>query len=284
MKIRILFFAILIFAAASLAAYGETVRILIQDTVIDREGKVLLQDIAKIEGADSSLKAHLEGIQICSVPPAGLYLRISRDTLLTKILRTGIAMDSFDLRMEKTVRISSGHAVVTGNTILTKTRQYLKESSHWTGTLRLISETIPKPVKVHEGEITYDFTVDESESGILRVTVKILSNGKEEDSRTITFRTGKKSQSAEVKPDAAVKGEEDKNSEPEKTTKNSVVEKVRRGDPLKLMIIKNNMTITIEGTAAQNGVPGDRIRVTAGTDKKIYNATLIDTNSATIDF
>jgi hypothetical protein len=239
--------------------------------------EVLLGDIAEISGCESGMKQRIENIFVARAPKPGQHIRVSRESISAMIGRAGFDRSQFNLQSPPFVRLVPTTTVVRTGDFVKAAQSFLVEKKMWTPEMRTVSFNQHPPRNIPAGNLRFDCTIndrDDNTNGVYRVAVTATVEGRPVETREIVFISGRKTETARNTTPA-------KNLNPEADNNNEIT--VKRGDTLKVQFIRKNMVVEVEGTAAEQGSPGDNIRVTVNSTRKTFNARLRDGQTAVIE-
>ena len=318
--IALLAFVLLPATAGHIFASDLTRVHILEKVQIDDE-KILLSDIAKIEGGDPLLIQKLSGLELGRAPLPGNSRNIAEGTIKTRLKQNGIDLAGLTLHIPPSIEVSRSFIEVGPEKIKGLVSDYISKnllSGNSNASIKSIQ--VSDSLRLPGGRITYGvkaprnremvgqvpFAVNFDVNGRLykrvwaTVTIEVLAEvvitkkplGRHkpitEDDITVVRMDLAKVPSDVITDPEAVLGKRTSRAIGSKTVlRANLVEfppLVRRGDVVVIVAETQGLKVTALGEVKKKGALGDRIPVMNFESKKVLHARVLDSNTVKIDF
>ncbi len=304
-------------AIVSLRAMGAqqtAIAVRPENTVIGTS--CVLAEIANVQ-ADAGAAQRINSVTICSSPLPGKSRKITREQIVIALRRGGIADGTYDLLCPAQVSIMRDQRTVSGQMLFDTAKGFAQSSATWSGTVAIESLRLPmdQPVPVGELELRVRAGCQGIRKGQCSVPVEIVLDGKVyrlvqvsinvRIIAPILIATKAITRGEALTADNTAVEERDITRLPDDAlteapaadmtasspfAQGAVIRKqwvcappaVKSGDSVLVIVESQGMKVTDKGTAAQDGRPGDRIRVRMGGDAREIRATVSEPGIVTI--
>ena len=318
--IALLAFVLLPATACHIFASDLTRVHILEKVQIDDE-KILLSDIAKIEGGDPLLIQKLSGLELGRAPLPGNSRNLHENTIKTRLKQNGIDLAELTLNIPPSIEVSRSFIEVGPEKIKGLVSDYISKnilSGNSNASIKSIQ--VSDSLRLPGGRITYGvkaprnremvgqvpFAVNFDVNGRLykrvwaTVTIEVLAEvvitkkplGRHkpitEDDITVVRMDLAKVPSDVITDPEAVLGKRTSRAIGSKTVlRANLVEfppLVRRGDVVVIVAETQGLKVTALGEVKKKGALGDRIPVMNFESKKVLHARVLDSNTVKIDF
>lgn len=318
--IGLLAFVLLPATACHIFASDLTRVHVLEKVQIDDE-KILLSDIAKIEGGDPLLIQKLSGLEIGRAPLPGNSRNLDQGTIKTRLKQNGIDLAELTLHIPPSIEVSRSFIEVGPEKIKGLVSDYISKnllSANSNASIKSIQ--VSDSLRLPGGRITFRVTAPPNRDMVGQVpfavnfdvngklykrvwataTIEVLAEvvitkkplGRHkpitEDDITVVRMDLAKVPSDVITDPEAVLGKRTSRAIGSKTVlRTSLVEfppLVRRGDVVVIVAETRGLKVTALGQVKKKGALGDLIPVMNFESKKVLHARVLDSNTVKIDF
>ena len=293
---------------------------ILEKAQIDDE-KILLSDIAKIEGSDPLLVQKLSAIVVGRAPLPGNSRHLDGGTIETRLKQNGFDLTELILNIPPSIDVSRRFLEVSQERIKELVSDYIsKKILSGNPNARIKNIQVSEGLRLPGGRITYEVTAPRNRDlvGQVPFAVRFDVNGKlykrvwatvnievlaevvitkkplgrhkpitEDDIMVVEMDLAKVPSDVITDPEAVL-GKRTRRAIGSKTVlRANLVEfppLVRRGDVVKIVAETQGIKITALGQVKKKGALGDRIPVINFESKKVLYARVVDSNTVKIDF
>ena len=245
--------------------------------------KITLGDVAEIRGDEQSVEK-IKSIYVARSPKPGMYVRLSRKSIIFKLKRAGFDTSTMNLILPPSIRVYPVDKKIEGEVFIKEALDYIKRNKIVPEEEITNLKPLRKPMTIYvpDGNIKFECLSGSSHNqSIINIYVDVLSNGRNITRKKIPFRR-------KIAYKAKSSDKVDSNGNPEKKDRSSgdsvnKEKSVRVGDLLEVSVVRKNIVVTVMGTARQSGSPGDSIKVRLKGSRKVLTARLTDKQHAYVE-
>ena len=318
--IALLAFVLLPATACHIFASDLTRVHILEKVQIDDE-KILLSDIAKIEGGDPLLIQKLSGLELGRAPLPGNSRNLHENTIKTRLKQNGIDLAELTLNIPPSIEVSRSFIEVSQEKIKGLVSDYISEkllSGNPNASIRSIQ--VSESLRLPGGRITYEVTAPRNREMVGQVpfgvnfdvngklykrvwataTIEVLADvvitkkplGRhkpitEDDIMVLKMDLAKAPADVITDPEMVLGKRTRRAIGSQTMLRANLVEfppLVKRGDVVVIVAETNGLKITALGQVKKKGALGDRIPVVNFESKKVLYARVVDANTVKIDF
>ncbi len=312
---------VLLSATACNIFASDLTRIRVLEKVEINDEKILLGDIAKIEGSDSLLIQKLSAIMVGRAPLPGNSRHLDGGTIKTRLKQNGIDLAELILNIPPSIAVSRSFIEVSQAQIKRLVSEHISKkllSGNSNASIKRIQ--VSESLRLPGGRITYEVTAPRNRQmvGQIPFAVRFDVNGKlykrvwatvtievlaevvitkkplgrhkpitEDDIMVLKMDLAKVPSDVITDPEAVL-GKRTKRAIGSNTVlRANLVEfppLVKRGDVVVIVAETQGIKVTALGQVKKKGARGDRIPVINLESKKVLYARVINSNTVKIDF
>lgn len=285
------------------------------------EDKIILGEIANINGEDPNLVKKLSGIVVGKAPLPGNSRRIDEDYVKLRIKQSGTDLGGIRLQVPEKIEVSRDFVEISKEDIQKIVMDFICKKSPWERErLNVKDIRVDHGAILPKGDITYKVMPPRSTDylGITPMAVVFKINGKFEKKVWVTVEIEvvtsvvvttkplgryKRIESDDIHlqkmdlaslPSNIITNTEEALGKRTKRTidaetplRTDLIEfppLVRRGDVVTVIAESDGLRITTRGKIKQRGCRGDKIKVVNLNSNKVIYAKIIDSNTVRVDF
>ncbi len=286
-KMRFFIIIIILFSLVSgIAGAGEETSVVVREQVFAQGPRVYLFEVAQITGGTEQQRQALSGVYLCSVPAPGQHVRISRNKLIQKITAEGITMDTIHLDSPRRVLVYPSRGILLRGDLIRQARECLRENKVSYTAIAPADSHLPGRIEIPGGTVDYSSDYITGEDGPARVRVTVIIDGSPWESFDFIPEIPSPAPAPKAPPPVTSDGVEISPPQTASHIREVIPDagiRIRRGDPVKVLIHRKNMIISVNGIAVGSGRVGDRIRIRTFDDGGMVNAVIMDQATARIE-
>lgn len=288
--------ALMLILAVTSAMAAQKVTIMARPECAVSAATCTVGDMATVQGADAGTAQKLKALTVCSTPLPGKSRKVQRQQIIIALRRGGLADGTYQLLCPAEVTVTRTHSAVTGRMLFDAAKSFAETTASWPGTVVVEAMRLPmdqqvpagkldvrvkagaKAVRKGQNSIPVEVTVDGRVYQTVQVTVNVkvlaqvlvATQGIARSEAITGTNTALEERDITRLPDDVMFEAPATDSIAYMPIAQGAVIRsgwvstppaVKAGDAVMVVVESEGVRVADKGTAAQDGRPGDTIKV-----------------------